>query len=80
MVEFALNAQQTKWVEIARTLAKTFGKRARHFDEAGVFPRQDMEDCKAAGLLKLAVPREYGGEGSEAGFLRLATAYASWKQ
>jgi alkylation response protein AidB-like acyl-CoA dehydrogenase len=68
MVSFELSSEQAEWVGKAKELAKTFGKRARLFDEQGIFPRADMNDLRDAGFLKLVVPKEYGGYGNDAGF------------
>lgn len=68
MVSFELSPEQKDWVAKAKELAQTFGKRAREYDEKGVFPREDMNDLRDGGFLKLAVPKEYGGYGTDAGF------------
>lgn len=68
MVSFELTSEEKEWVCKAKELAQVFGQRARHLDEQGAFPRQDMDDLRNAGFLTLAVPKEYGGNGNEAGF------------
>jgi alkylation response protein AidB-like acyl-CoA dehydrogenase len=68
MVDFSLSQEQVSWTEKARKLAAQFGKRARSYDETGKFPRENMDALHDAGFLKLAVPKEYGGDGNKAGF------------
>lgn len=68
MVDFALTKEQVLWRNKAREFAGKFAKRAREFDEAGQFPRENMNELRDAGFLKLAVPKQYGGLGNDAGF------------
>jgi alkylation response protein AidB-like acyl-CoA dehydrogenase len=68
MVDFSLSAEQLHWQAKAKEMAAVFAQRARAYDEAGEYPRQNMNELRDAGFLKLAVPKQYGGLGSEAGF------------
>ena len=68
MVDFTLTEEQDAWQQKAREFAIGFGKRARKYDQTGQFPRENMDELRDAGFLKLAVPIEYGGFGNKAGF------------
>ena len=68
MVDFALTDEQVHWRSKAREFAQRFAKRAREYDEAGRYPRENMNELRDAGFLKLAVPKEYGGLGNAAGY------------
>ncbi|QOI65952.1 acyl-CoA/acyl-ACP dehydrogenase (plasmid) [Arthrobacter sp. TES] len=68
MIDFSLTQEQIHWVEKAREFAGRFSERARSYDEAGVYPRENMNELRDAGFLKLAIPSEYGGLGNAAGF------------
>jgi alkylation response protein AidB-like acyl-CoA dehydrogenase len=57
-----------KWIDKARRLQPTFAANARKYDESGTFPTANFEVLRDEGFLKLAIPREYGGEGTFAGF------------
>ncbi|GGF54691.1 acyl-CoA dehydrogenase [Azorhizobium oxalatiphilum] len=76
---FTLTAEQKKWVEVARSLAKDIAANSRRDDEAAAFPTETFAKLRAAGLLNLAVPKEYGGAGTEAGNAHL-TAYLVTEQ
>ncbi|MFC7400616.1 acyl-CoA dehydrogenase family protein [Chelatococcus sp. GCM10030263] len=71
---FSLSAEQKRWVETARSLAADISAHSRRDDEAATFPKETFAKLREAGLLKLAVPKEYGGEGTPAGNAHL-TAY-----
>ncbi|MBK6664340.1 MAG: acyl-CoA/acyl-ACP dehydrogenase [Thermoflexaceae bacterium] len=49
-------------IAAARTLAADFATRAGDHDRDATFPFENFEALRAAGLLNLTVPREYGGE------------------
>ncbi|HWB99555.1 MAG TPA: acyl-CoA dehydrogenase family protein [Bryobacteraceae bacterium] len=59
--------EQRRWVEIAESVAKNFVEEPRSYDEAASFPLRNYDQLRQAGLLKLAVPRAYGGEGEPSG-------------
>ena len=44
-------------------LADSFRARAKAADEASAFPAENFDDLRAAGLLALTAPTEYGGDG-----------------
>src|SRR5438105_15743349 len=44
-------------------LVARFGERAAVYDRENRFFHEDFEELRQAGYLKLAVPREFGGEG-----------------
>jgi alkylation response protein AidB-like acyl-CoA dehydrogenase len=52
-------------IEKCRDLAERFKPRAAQYDETAVFQTDNFEDIKAAGLLGIMVPREYGGLGAD---------------
>lgn len=68
MIDFQLTDEQTLWRNKAREFAAKFAKRARNFDESGAYPRENMNELRDAGFLRLAVPEQYGGLGNDAGF------------
>lgn len=68
MVDFTFTKEYREWQAKARELAAVFGQRARQHDEAGQYPRENMNELRDAGFLKLAVPAEYGGLSDESGF------------
>ena len=45
-------------------LARRFAERADQHDRAGTFPFENVSDLRAAGLPRLTIPREYGGDGA----------------
>ncbi|MFI4994950.1 MAG: acyl-CoA dehydrogenase family protein [Hyphomicrobiales bacterium] len=51
-----------QWANVARGLAKRFSERARRYDETGEFPAENFAEMREAGLLRLGVPTEHGGE------------------
>jgi alkylation response protein AidB-like acyl-CoA dehydrogenase len=54
----------TDALERARELAPRFAARAARYDRAAAFPREDLDDLRAAGLLGLMTPRRLGGLGA----------------
>jgi alkylation response protein AidB-like acyl-CoA dehydrogenase len=50
---------------LAEPLARKFAKRAAAHDADGSFPHENFADLRAAGLLTLTVPEEYGGLGAD---------------
>jgi len=48
----------------ARDLAQTFAPRAAHWDQTRTYCWDNIEDLKAAGLMGMTIPREYGGHGA----------------
>ncbi len=65
-MHFDLDTEQQMWVSKAERLADTFKARARHFDESGEYPHENMATLQEEGFLALAVPREFGGAGNGA--------------
>src|SRR6266536_647893 len=62
----ALGAEQEALVEKVRTLARErFAPRAGRYDAESIFPAENYADLRAAGLLGLSVPAEYGGRGAD---------------
>lgn len=61
-----LSAEQLEIVERAATLAREcFPSRAARYDAEASFPFENYADLHRAGLVGLAVPREYGGLGAD---------------
>jgi alkylation response protein AidB-like acyl-CoA dehydrogenase len=61
-----LTAQQRELIEIAATLGREkFAPRAERIDRDAVFPFENYADLRAAGLLKICVPRSHGGLGAD---------------
>jgi alkylation response protein AidB-like acyl-CoA dehydrogenase len=67
-LNFELSAQQAEWVRRARELAVEFKQDARRVDESGDYPSANMQKLRDGGFLKLAVPEEFGGLGTRAGW------------
>ncbi|GAB4039272.1 MAG: acyl-CoA dehydrogenase family protein [Rubrivivax sp.] len=61
-----LTPQQRELIEIAAALGREkFAPRAAQIDRDAVFPFENYADLREAGLLKICVPREYGGLGAD---------------
>jgi alkylation response protein AidB-like acyl-CoA dehydrogenase len=61
-----LTDQQRELIDIAATLGREkFAPRAMQVDRDAVFPFDNYADMRDAGLLKICVPREYGGLGAD---------------
>ncbi len=50
-------------VERVIPAARMFGERAAHYDQEATFPVVNYEELKSTGLINLAVPPEFGGDG-----------------
>ena len=62
--EIALDAEQRALLALAEELGKTFSDRAARYDQEAGFPFENYDDMREAGLLKLCVPKAYGGHGA----------------
>ncbi len=61
-----LSPQQRELIDVAATLGREkFAPRAAQIDRDAVFPFENYEDLRQAGLLKICVPRQYGGLGAD---------------
>src|SRR5262249_21718248 len=61
-----LTADQRRIVDLAAGLSRErFAARAARYDEESAFPYENYADLRAAGLLGLTVPREFGGLGAD---------------
>ena len=61
-----LTDQQRELIDLAATLGREkFAPRAAEVDRDAVFPFENYADLRAAGLLKICVPREFGGLGAD---------------
>lgn len=52
------------WGDTARVLAVEFGRRAALHDREGSFPHENFAQLHQAGLLALAAPKAWGGQGA----------------
>ena len=59
-----LSERQRELVELAGRLADQFARRAAEHDRDNTFPLENDDDLCAAGLLRLTVPAEPGGQGA----------------
>lgn len=55
------NDSSTKTFDIAQSLAKIFRENAADADKNGAMPKADSEAIKASGILKLTLPKAFGG-------------------
>jgi alkylation response protein AidB-like acyl-CoA dehydrogenase len=60
----ASTERQRRFLAQAEPLARAFAERAAAHDAASSFPHENFTDLRAAGLLALTVPEEYGGLGA----------------
>ncbi|ULL15867.1 acyl-CoA dehydrogenase [Paenibacillus sp. H1-7] len=67
---FIRNEKEAELAALADRLAEGFASRAAAHDADGSFPFENFEEMKKSGFLKLAVPKEYGGD--EIGLYELA--------
>ena len=64
MVDFNLTKEQTDLRNRAREFAQEYMiPYAHYYDKTGEFPRHIIKKCWEAGLMNLAIPKEYGGLG-----------------
>jgi alkylation response protein AidB-like acyl-CoA dehydrogenase len=59
------HSEADKIVQLCREVAQGFKPRAEAYDRDGTFPSKNFEDIKAAGLLGMLVPKEFGGLGAD---------------
>lgn len=59
-----LTPRQQELVDLAGKLADIFAERAAGHDRDNTFPTENYDDLRAAGLLRLTVPVELGGQGA----------------
>ncbi len=61
-----LTPQQRELIALAHTLGREkFAPRAARIDSDAVFPFENYDDLRQAGLLKICVPRQHGGLGAD---------------
>jgi alkylation response protein AidB-like acyl-CoA dehydrogenase len=61
-----LRPEQQEIIEKVASLAReNFASRAAAYDAGSIFPAENYQDLREAGLLALTVPREYGGLGAD---------------
>ena len=60
-----LTPLQRELLGIAAALGPKFAARAGQIDRDAVFPFENYADMREAGLLKICVPKEYGGYGAD---------------
>lgn len=61
---FARTVDQEYLVTKASSLASDFYTRAAHYDRNAIFPFENFQALKEAGLIDLTIPKEYGGIGA----------------
>ncbi|WP_067469660.1 acyl-CoA dehydrogenase family protein [Actinomadura macra] len=59
-----LAQRQRGFLALAEGLARPFSERAARHDEDNTLPRENFDDLREAGLLRLSVPAELGGMGA----------------
>ena len=62
-MDFSLTPEQRRLMDLAREVSRPFAARAKAYDDASAFPEENFREIRAAGLLALTVPKEYGGHG-----------------
>lgn len=62
-MDFNLTDEQRKLVALAREVSQPFAARSLGYDHDAAFPKKNFEELKNAGLLKMTVPKQYGGHG-----------------
>lgn len=63
---FRLTAKQAELLDVVSQLGREhFAPRAAQYDRDATFPFENYADMRAAGLLKLCVPEQYGGGGAD---------------
>lgn len=60
-----LDEQQLALLGLVEELGPRFGRRAARYDQEASFPFENYDDMREAGLLKLCVPKGYGGLGAD---------------
>jgi alkylation response protein AidB-like acyl-CoA dehydrogenase len=64
-VDLCPSPRQQELIDLAHRLAvDNFAPRAAQYDREASFPFADYDDLRAAGLLALCVPEQYGGLGA----------------
>jgi acyl-CoA dehydrogenase len=64
-ISFALTEEQTMLQKLAREFAREqIAPVAEHYDRTGEFPRAVIDKARAAGLININIPLEYGGGGA----------------
>jgi len=66
MLPYVLTPRQQRFVALADELAVRLAERAPAHDRDGSFPVENYADLHESGYLRLAIPREYGGQGADA--------------
>jgi alkylation response protein AidB-like acyl-CoA dehydrogenase len=63
---FALTDQQRELLDLAGRLGREkFAPRAAQYDRDATFPFENYDDMREAGLLRICVPKAYGGLGAD---------------
>ncbi|TYS61387.1 acyl-CoA dehydrogenase [Sutcliffiella horikoshii] len=60
---FARTEEQEHIYSLASSMASDFYTRAGHYDQNAVFPFENFQALKDAGVLDLTIPKKYGGKG-----------------
>jgi alkylation response protein AidB-like acyl-CoA dehydrogenase len=62
-MDFNLTDEQRKLVAIAREVSQPFAARSLGYDHDAAFPKKNFQELKDAGLVKMTVPKQFGGHG-----------------
>lgn len=62
-MNFDLTDEQRKLVGLAREVSRPFAGRSLGYDHDAAFPAKNFQELKDAGLLKMTVPKRFGGHG-----------------
>ncbi len=74
-----LTAPQRELIGRVAELGPGFAERAARYDRDATFPFENYADLRAAGLLGICVPREYGGLGADfATYVMVAAEIGRW--
>lgn len=60
---FETNETQKDLLEAAKHLSASFATRAENYDQQAMFPFENFDEIKKAGLLDATIPESYGGKG-----------------
>jgi len=62
-MNFELDSEQKRLVGLAREVSRPFIERSLGYDRDATFPEQNFRELREAGLLRLTVPKRFGGYG-----------------
>lgn len=77
-MKYPSTERQRRFLTLAEPLARRFAERAAQHDADGTFPHENFDDLRAAGLLALTVPEQYGGLGANELEYALTLEHIAW--